>query len=157
MADLRSVPLPPRSFDIVHCALLLHRVPHAELILDRFAAALRPDGLLLLRIRDRDCAAGFLDRKSLAWIRRMLWARLHPGEPGPFPAIYDQASSASGIQAFALMRGLVIVTQRRTSGARPADGQAAAGLDRMVVAAGHLVQPAEPRPAHPTPTTRFSS
>src|ERR1019366_6554491 len=51
-------PAPPRSFDIVHCALLLDRISHVELVLDRFTAALRPGGLFLLRIRDRDCAAG---------------------------------------------------------------------------------------------------
>ena len=87
--DLRMVPLPPRSFDIVYCGFLLERIPHAALVLDRFVAALRPGGLLLLRVRDRDCAAAALDRMAPEPVRRMLWARLHAGEPGPFPAIYD--------------------------------------------------------------------
>jgi len=67
IGDLRTIPLPPRSFDIVHCSLLLDRISHVPLVLDRLAAALRPGGLLLLRIRDRDCAAGFLDRSCPAW------------------------------------------------------------------------------------------
>jgi SAM-dependent methyltransferase len=121
LGDLRTVPLPPRSFDIVVCAFLLERIPHAPLVLDRFVAALRPGGLLLLRVRDRDCAAAALDRILPDRIRKAIWARLHPAEPGPFPAIYDPLASARGIQAYALMRGLVI-THRDTARTPPGAG-----------------------------------
>jgi SAM-dependent methyltransferase len=112
--DLRTVPMPTRSFDVVYCALLLDRISHVELVLDRFVAALRPGGLLLLRIRDRDCAVGLLDRVLPRWARRMLWARLMPGRPGPAPAIYEKAASDRGIQAYTQLRGLIIV-QRETA------------------------------------------
>jgi hypothetical protein len=118
IGDLRAIPLPPRSVDVIHCSLLLDRISHVPLVLDRFTAALRPGGLLLLRIRDRDCAAGFLDRRMPGWARRALWARLYPGEPGPFPAIYEPTASGRGIAAYMLMRGLVI-TQRRTARTLP--------------------------------------
>ncbi|MFD0901605.1 class I SAM-dependent methyltransferase [Actinomadura sediminis] len=62
LGDLRTVPLPPRSYDVVHASYLIERVPHAEIVLDRFVAALKPGGLLLVRMRDRDTAFGFLDR-----------------------------------------------------------------------------------------------
>jgi SAM-dependent methyltransferase len=114
LGDLRTVPLPPRSFDIVYCGFLLERIPHAPLVLDRFVAALRPGGLLLLRVRDRDCAAAALDRLLPGAVRKTLWPRLHPGEPGPFPAIYDPLASARGIQAYALTHGLVI-TRRESA------------------------------------------
>jgi hypothetical protein len=120
IGDLRTVPLPPRSFDVVHCALLLDRISHVELVLDRFTAALRPGGLLLLRIRERDCAAGLLDRLLPHWARRLLWARLDPvgpvapGRPGPFPAVYEKAGSDRGVQAHMRRRGLVI-TRRETA------------------------------------------
>ena len=135
--------LPPRSFDVVHCGFLLDRIPHAALVLDRFSAALRPGGLLLLRIRDRDCAAAALDRLTPEPLRRILWARLHAGEPGPFPAIYDPVSSARGIQAYAAAHGLVIIrreTARTARAARPAvrRGHRGPGPDRV----------AEPWPAH---------
>ena len=45
LGDLRAVPLPQRSYDIVLCALLLHRIQHAELVLDRLVGTLRPGGL----------------------------------------------------------------------------------------------------------------
>jgi SAM-dependent methyltransferase len=118
VGDLRTIPLPPRSFDIVHCSMLLDRISHVPLVLDRFSAALRPGGLLLLRVRDRDCAAGFLDRQLPGLARRAVWKRLYPGQPGPFPAVYESTVSSRGIAAYMLMRGLVI-SQRRTARTLP--------------------------------------
>ena len=116
--DLRTVPMPARSFDVVYCALLLDRIAHVELVLDRFVAALRPGGLLLLRIRDRDCAAGLLGRLGGRLLprraTRALWARLTPGRPAPLPAIYEKTASDRGIQAYMRLRGLIIV-QRETA------------------------------------------
>jgi SAM-dependent methyltransferase len=113
--DLRTVPLPPRSQDIVLCALLLQRIQHAELVLDRLVAAIRPGGLLLLHFGDRDSAAGFLDRVLPSAARRAIWRRRRPGQPGPYPVVYERLSSARGVQAYALMRELVIA-ERRTLG-----------------------------------------
>jgi SAM-dependent methyltransferase len=108
LGDLRTVPLPPRSFDAAVCSLLLDRIRHAELVLDRLVDSLKPGGLLLLQIRDRDCAAGFLDRKLPARLRAMAWRSTRPGQPGPYPAVYEQLVSARGIQSYVLRRGLVI-------------------------------------------------
>ena len=111
LGDLRTVPLPPRSYDIVTCAGLLERIWHVELVLDRFVAALKPGGVLLLRTADRECAAGVVDRFAAALpgrVRELAWRRLWPGEPGPYPAVYEPIVSGSGIQAYALLRGLVI-------------------------------------------------
>lgn len=136
LGDLRSVSLPPRSFDIVYCAFLLEHIQNAALVLDRFVAALRPGGLLLLRVRDRDCAAAALDRKAPEPLRRALWARLHPGEPGPFPAVYEPLASARGLQAYAAAHGLVIARRdaERSVPAAPARLSAAVRAARKLVA-----------------------
>ena len=135
LGDLRAVPLGPRSFDIVHCGLLLDRIPHAELVLDRLVAALRPGGLLLLRIRDRDCAAGLLERLIPEPVRRMIWARLRAGEPGPFPPIYDPVSSGRGVQAYTVSHGLVIVRRQaaRTVPGPPGRLSSAIGAARALI------------------------
>jgi SAM-dependent methyltransferase len=116
LGDLRTVPLPQRSFDIVLCVLLLQRIQHAELVLDRLVGALRPGGLLLLRFADRDSAGGFLDRVLPGAARRMVWRRRHPGQPGPYPAVYERLSSAKGLQSYLPMRGLVIAERRAVGG-----------------------------------------
>jgi SAM-dependent methyltransferase len=69
LGDLRTAPMPPRAFDIVHASYLIERVPHAELVLDRFVAALKPGGLLLVHLRDRNTAFAFLDRTLPRWLR----------------------------------------------------------------------------------------
>jgi SAM-dependent methyltransferase len=69
LGDLRTVPLPPREYDVVHAPFLIERIPQAELVLDRFVAALKPGGLLLVRLRDRATAFGFIDRMLPSWLR----------------------------------------------------------------------------------------
>ena len=135
LGDLRAVPLPPRSFDVVYCAFLLERIPNAALVLDRFVASLRPGGLLLLRIRDRNCAAAVLDRSAPEPLRRALWDRLHPGEPGPFPAVYDPLTSARGIESYATAHGLVITRREsaRTLPDRPVRLAAALRATRIMI------------------------
>jgi SAM-dependent methyltransferase len=117
LGDLRTVPLPPRSYDIVHCAGLLERIWHVELVLDRLVAALKPGGVFLLRTADRNCAAGVVDRLAAALparAREHAWRHLRPGEPGPYPAVYEEIVSGRGIHGFALMRGLVIAERGAT-------------------------------------------
>lgn len=109
--DLRTVPIPQRKYDIVYCAMLLERVEHVELVLDRLVGALKPGGLLLLRTGDRRCAASLLDRMLPGPARRAIWSRLHPGLPGPFPAVYEESVCDQGIASYTLMRGLVIAAK----------------------------------------------
>jgi SAM-dependent methyltransferase len=108
LGDLRTVPLPPRAFDIIQCSSLMERMRNAELVLDRLIAAAKPGGLLLLRFCDRDSAAGFLERVLPAAVRRAVWRRRRPGEPGPYPAVFEPVVSERGLQSYALLRGLVI-------------------------------------------------
>ena len=116
LGDLRTVALPQRSFDIVACPLLLDRIEHAELVLDRLTGALKPGGLLLLQVRDRDCAAAFLDRTLPGRLRGAIWRQRRPGRAGPHPAVYDRLGTARGIQSYALLRGLVIAARQPLGG-----------------------------------------
>ncbi|HTT52128.1 MAG TPA: methyltransferase domain-containing protein [Streptosporangiaceae bacterium] len=116
LGDLRTIPLPQRSYDIVVCTLLLDRIEHAELVLDRLTGAVKPGGLLLLQVRDRDSAAGFLDRVLPGWLRGPIWRRHRPGRPGPHPAVYERLASVRGIQSYALLRGLVIAERQPLGG-----------------------------------------
>ena len=109
--DLRSAPIPQRTYDVVYCALLLERVRHVELVLDRLVSALKPGGLLLLRTGDRRTASALLDRRLPGPARRAVWSRFRPGVPGPFPPVYEKAVCDEGIASYALLRGLVIATR----------------------------------------------
>ncbi|PZG07132.1 class I SAM-dependent methyltransferase [Nonomuraea aridisoli] len=116
LGDLRGVALPPRSFDVIQLSFLLERVHHAELVLDRLLRALRPGGLVLLRMRDRRSAYGLLDRMTPSFLRRLLWPVMVPaGTPGPLPAVYEPLASSDGLHAFCLSRGLMITDDRRST------------------------------------------
>ncbi|MEO3872510.1 class I SAM-dependent methyltransferase [Nonomuraea sp. B12E4] len=118
LGDLRSIPLKPRSYDVIQLSFLLERIRHAELVLDRLLQALRPGGLVLLRMRDRGSAYGLLDRLTPSWLRRLLWRPLVGTErPGPLPTVYERLTSSDGMHAFCLSRGLLITDDvRNTSG-----------------------------------------
>lgn len=109
--DLRTVPIPQRAYDVVYCALLLERVRHVELVLDRLTSALKPGGLLLVRTADRYTAAALLDRIMPGVVRKAVWTRFRPGTPGPFTPVYEKVVSDEGIAAYALMHGLVIAAR----------------------------------------------
>jgi hypothetical protein len=98
LGDLRTVSLVPRSYDIVQCTLLVERIRHAELVLDRLTGALKPGGLLLLQTR------------------RLIWRKQRPGRPGPHPAVYERLASVRGVQSYALLRGLVIAERQSLGG-----------------------------------------
>lgn len=134
IGDLRTVPLPPRGFDIVYCGMLLERVSHVELVLDRLNSALRPGGLLFVRTADRRSASGLLDRLLPGAARRVIYRRLRPGMPGPFPAVYEETVSDRGIASYALMRGLVIA-QRATERTLPSSSSRLSSSVRVTCAA----------------------
>jgi SAM-dependent methyltransferase len=115
LGDLRTAPLVPRSADVVHCCLLLDRISNAELVLGRLVDALRPGGLLLLRVADRYSAAGFLDRRLPGPLRARSWRSRRPGEPGPYPASYEPVTSGPGIRLFTARHGLVISRREASS------------------------------------------
>lgn len=135
LGDLRSVPIRPRSYDVIMVAYLLERIQHTELVLDRMLHGLRPGGLMLIRMRDRASAYGLCDRLAPGWLRRALWPRLVPaGTTGPLPAVYERVTSRDGMHAFCLVRGLMI-TDDETSTSGPAMGRvgsaAVAMADRL--------------------------
>src|SRR5262249_44504290 len=84
--------------------------------------AVKPGGLLLLRIRDRDSAAGFLDRVLPGPARQAIWRKRQPDEPGPHVPAYERLASARGIQAHLLLHGRGIAERGAVGGL--AGGQA---------------------------------
>ena len=110
-SDLRTVPLPQRAYDVVYCALLLERVHHVELVLDRLTSALKPGGLLLVRTGDRYSAPALLERILPGIVRKAVWSGFRPGIPGPFTPVYEKAVCDEGIASYVQMRGLVIAAR----------------------------------------------
>jgi SAM-dependent methyltransferase len=129
LGDLRTVPMPPRAYDIVCAPYLIDRIPNAELVLDRFVAALKPGGMMIVRFRDRDAAFGFVDRLVPVSLRRLL-----QGDPATAlpPAVYEPVASCEGMRWYCVMRGLVISGQHTSQETVHAYGRWAALVRRLV-------------------------
>jgi SAM-dependent methyltransferase len=110
--DLCTMALPAQSFDVVYSAYVLEHIRDADVALDNMIQALRPGGLLVLRIPDPDTARGLVTRNSPFWFHvlyyRWVMKRPKAGTPGhaPYPVYYHPVISKPGLQAYARVRGL---------------------------------------------------
>jgi SAM-dependent methyltransferase len=114
VGDLREVTLSPEFYDVIYCSFVLEHVAGAEQVLDRMLAALKPGGMLLLRIPDGDSVYGFLARNSPYWLhvqyKRRIQRKQLAGTPGwgPFPTVYDSVVSWKGIKSYCAQKGVEI-------------------------------------------------
>jgi SAM-dependent methyltransferase len=113
-ADLRTAALESNKYDVIYNAFVLEHVRGAEQVLENFVQWLRPGGLLILRVPDRDGVQGFLARLTPYWAHvlyyRWAWRMKDAGKPGfaPYPTIYDEVVSVAGLREFCAKHGLVI-------------------------------------------------
>lgn len=113
--DLCSLELPQASFDVVYSAFVLEHVPRADVALRNFVKWLKPGGLLILILPDRDTALGFLSR--------MLPHKLHvfysryglgvksaglPGHP-PYPTSYHPVIGSKRLNQFLDEQGMKLI------------------------------------------------
>jgi SAM-dependent methyltransferase len=115
LGDLRTVELPPASFDVAYCSFLLEHVEGAETALDNIAGALRPGGRLVLRVPDGDSVFGWLAKRTPhrthVWYRRHVERKPDAGKPGhaPYPTVYDDVVSVAGMRDWADRRDFKVV------------------------------------------------
>lgn len=110
--DLCSVQLPPESFDVVYSWYVLEHVSRADLALRNLVKWLRPGGLLILCLPDRDSVRGFLARLLPHWVAvfyyrhicGMSWAG-RPGH-GPYPNSYHPVIGRERLCAFLSEHGM---------------------------------------------------
>ncbi len=106
VADLRSLDLGNRKFDVIYNAFVLEHVENATLVLENFARWLRPGGLIILKLPDRNSVFGFLTNATPFWFHifhhRYILGHENAGKPGfgPYPTHYDRVVSRDGIRAF---------------------------------------------------------
>jgi SAM-dependent methyltransferase len=62
VGDIASAKLPMESFDVVFSSFVLEHVQRADVALKNFAMWLKPGGLLILRLPERNTARAFLTR-----------------------------------------------------------------------------------------------
>ena len=114
LGDLRTVKLEENYADVIYNSFVLEHVEGADQVLDNFWRWLRPGGLLLLRIPNRDSVHGFLTRITPFWFhvlfKKYVEGVKHAGKPGfdPYPVYYDEVVSRKGIHRWCRDHGAVI-------------------------------------------------
>ena len=118
LGDLRTVNLGGRKFDVIYNAFVLEHVENAELVLENFSRWLKPGGLILLKLPDRNSVFGFITNLTPFWFHvvyhKYVLARRHAGEPGfgPYPTYYDHVVSREGIREFCKAHQLSVREER---------------------------------------------
>jgi SAM-dependent methyltransferase len=120
--DLRTVSLADGEYDVIYCSNVLEHVDGAETVLTNFVRWLKPGGILLLSIPNRESARGFVTRVTPFWFHvlfyRYIRGRRNAGKPGypPFKTYFDKVVGRQGIYAYCEKHGLEI---RAEYSARP--------------------------------------
>jgi SAM-dependent methyltransferase len=115
--DLRTVELPAEAFDVVCSSFVLEHIAGAEQALDTMVRALKPDGLLIVRVPDLQGVQTLVSRLLPHWAAvayyRHAWKIEQAGQPGfaPYPTSYDPVISARGFFAYCERKGLELVEE----------------------------------------------
>jgi SAM-dependent methyltransferase len=114
VGDLRSLDIENNRYDVIYNSYVLEHIDGAEGVLENFSNWLKPGGLLILRIPDRNSVKGFITRVTPFWFH-MFYAkhivRLRGAGTtgfGPFPTFYDPIVSRAGIREFCRMNRFII-------------------------------------------------
>jgi SAM-dependent methyltransferase len=121
VGDLRNAALlPSGTFDVIYSSFVLEHVDGAERVLENFHSWLRPGGLMIIRVPDRDSVYGLVTRLTPFWLhvwyKRWIAGMPNAGKPGfdPYPTHYDPVIARDGIAEFCARHGCRILDEHGT-------------------------------------------
>lgn len=115
LGDLTTIELNKAQYDVVYCSYVLEHINGAKEVLDKFFTWLKPNGLVLLLIPDRNTLPGFLTRITPHGFHIFFYKYLkkepNAGKPGynPFPTYHDKIVSRQGIYNYCKRHGYKIL------------------------------------------------
>ncbi|WP_170145519.1 class I SAM-dependent methyltransferase [Salinimonas sediminis] len=114
IGDLREVALPEAAFDVIYTAYVLEHVSNVTRVLENFSRWLKPGGVIIIKVPDRDSVYGFMARSTPHWMHvyyyRLIKGNKNAGKPGylPYPTVYDPALARRNIQQYCQSHGLAV-------------------------------------------------
>jgi SAM-dependent methyltransferase len=106
VGDLRSLDLEENRYDVIYNSYVLEHIDGAEGVLDKFSNWLKPGGILILRMPDRNSVRGFVTRVTPFWFHMFYnkyivrFRDTGKAGSGPYPTFYDPIVSRAGIQEY---------------------------------------------------------
>jgi SAM-dependent methyltransferase len=104
-----------RQFDVVRCWDVLEHLPRPQAALANLAHAVRPGGLLVVKVPNLLSVKGLLTKltpyRFHVWVYRRVYGYAHAGvdDQGPFPTYMRRSVTERGLRAFARHAGLSVV------------------------------------------------
>ena len=116
VGDLRSIDFPGAHFDVIYSSFVLEHIKGAKEVLEKLVLWLKPGGLLILQVPDRDSVYGFFARNTPFWFHvfyakhfkehyRRLGTAGQPGF-GPYPTHHDPVIGRAQFRQFAAEHAL---------------------------------------------------
>ena len=99
LGDLRTINLEENKYDVIYNSFVLEHIQNAEQVLNNFFKWLKPGGILILSIPDRNSVFGFVTRVTPfsfhVFYRKYIQGDKNAGKPGfePYPTFYDKIVS----------------------------------------------------------------
>ena len=91
VGDIETYPLQPAAYDLIVCWDVLEHLRRPERGLDNLARALRPRGLIVIKVPNVLSVKGLVTKWTPVWLRRRIVRRMLPGVPeeySPFPSFH---------------------------------------------------------------------
>jgi hypothetical protein len=114
-------------------------------VLERFIDWLKPNGILILRIPNRDSVIGFITRITPFWLhvayKKHIGKHPYAGKPGhdPFPTFFDRVVSEEGIYDFCETHNLTVKAYYYHSWYKKPGFQPSRFLSRVLVQIVHVL------------------
>jgi 2-polyprenyl-3-methyl-5-hydroxy-6-metoxy-1,4-benzoquinol methylase len=114
VGDLRTVKMPKSEYNLLYNSFVLEHIDGAEGVLDNFRDWLKPGGVMILKIPDRNTVYGFLTRMTPynfhVLVKKYIYGQQNAGKPGygPYPTYHDEIISREGIFDYCNKNGLTI-------------------------------------------------
>lgn len=115
LGDVQTHALPEASVDVIFCWDVLEHLPAPQLALEHFAVAIRPGGLLILKIPNLRSLKGLVTRltphRFHVWVYRRIFGYADAGAEGrpPFPTFLRRSIAPDALARAARLHGWRIV------------------------------------------------
>ena len=103
--------VPADQFDVIYSAYVLEHVDGAQRALENFTHWVRPGGLIVMMLPNRDSVYGWVARHTPfsihVWVYRYLFRERNAGKPGfsPYPTHHDPVLAPDELSDFCAARG----------------------------------------------------
>jgi SAM-dependent methyltransferase len=115
LGDIQTFPLHPQDFDLIFCWNVLEHLDRPDRALVNFRRALRPGGLIVIKVPNvlslKGLVTKFSPHRVHVWVYRYVFGHPDAGQDdkAPFPTFLRLSMSPRALDRFARGNGLLVV------------------------------------------------